>query len=129
MSFVRFQTSWRDSTSRRRVGVFYAAGYLEDSPVLSDPLRQPLRDAIDWFNENLVAPTSSTISQRAVFWFRVDAHQVISRIWNIVWVLKEEGIGVDLLRTTNPGQIVYADAHQIAAIRDRRMGYRWQPLG
>ena len=124
MSYLRFQSSWRDRTYRHRLGVFYAAGTLVDSSDLSAPLRQPLADAIKWFNENLIVPTPTTIPERALFWLRVDAREVVSRIWDLVWILKDEGIGVDLLRTSTPGHIVYADAHQVAAIRDRRVGYR-----
>jgi hypothetical protein len=41
-------------------------------------------------------------------------------MWELVVILQDEGVYVDVRRTTRPGQVVYCDDQQIAAIPFRR---------
>jgi hypothetical protein len=124
MSFLRFQTPLRCANSGLRAGVFTAAGQLEDAANLSESTQNWLANALRWFNQNLRAPTDREVSWRAMFWLRADATEFVSRMWDLVWILRDEGVSVEMLRTLQPGEIVYSDAHQIAAIPERPRRHR-----
>jgi hypothetical protein len=49
----------------------------------------------------------------AVTSFRDDAGEPIKKIWEIASLLKEHGVAVRVLRSANPGKILYQDACQI----------------
>jgi hypothetical protein len=48
-----------------------------------------------------------------VTWFKDDAGDAISRMWDLVAILRESGVPVRLLRSTNPGRIAYEDDFQV----------------
>lgn len=121
-SYLRFQTSVRADYGPRKLGIFRAAGWLEQSDVIEEPLRTWLRPPLDWFNAHLRVPCLESNCRRAVFWFRTDAQDVVARAWDLVAILREFGVAVELRRTDAPGKIVYRDEHQIAAIPRRCRG-------
>lgn len=100
------------------------AGKLQASGPLHQTLNDWLEDSLTWFDENLPVPSWRLIPERAQFWYRADAQKFVSRMWDLVWLLREGGLRVDVLKTSTPGRIVYGDEHQIAAIPDRRVGFR-----
>jgi hypothetical protein len=104
----------------RWLGVFRAAGEIEDREQL-DPFRRTLlRESLDWFNAHLKVPTLDDGGWRAVFWFRPEAREMVSRLWEVAWLLRDEGVDVRMIRCRHPGRIIYADRHQIAAVPERR---------
>ena len=68
-----------------------------------------------WFNANLSVPPfkSSKWPRDAVTWFKEDAEQPIKKMWEIASLLKEHGIPVRMLRSANPGKILYEDPCQV----------------
>ena len=82
--------------------------------------RDLLRDRLNWFNRNLPVPDLDSSDWRCLFWFRCDAKEAIGRIWELAWLLADEGVFVRKLRTDSPGMIVYRDRHQVAAVPRRR---------
>jgi hypothetical protein len=68
-----------------------------------------------WFNDHLPAPRSLN-EPRAVFWFRPDAGEALTRIWAVVRAAGRDGIPVHLYRTHRPGIVVYSDRYQVAAV-------------
>ncbi|MGB7158016.1 MAG: hypothetical protein WBD40_08110 [Tepidisphaeraceae bacterium] len=51
-----------------------------------------------------------------IFWFRSDAGECASRIWEIARLLREYGVPLQTMWTRRPGWIEYVDAFQIGAI-------------
>jgi hypothetical protein len=49
---------------------------------------------------------------------------MIQRAWRIVWALRARGFCVNLRWTSVPGEIVYEDVHQVAAIPRAERGPR-----
>ena len=119
-SYIRFETQRRCAHFRRRLGVFRTAGELRETTDIPEVTADWLHDALTWFNRNLTVPTYACVDRRGVFWFRSEASDVISRMWELVAILHDEGVGVDIRRTDRPGQIVYRDEQQVAAIPSRR---------
>lgn len=54
-------------------------------------------------------------SRDAVCWFRDDAREFVSRIWDLVALIEYHDVPVRLVKTERPGRIVYRDEYQIVA--------------
>ena len=114
-TYIRFQSSQRCCNTGRPAGIFVAAGRVEDRASLPETTRERLRDVLSWFNRNLTVPKLDDADWRCLFWFRSGSQPVISRLWELVHLLEDEGVFVTKLRTRQPGTIVYRDEHQVAA--------------
>ena len=124
-SYLRFAVGRIEPASLHRLGIFRAAGALEQSDALSDDDRGRLRRALRWFNKNLKVPR---VSSRAVFWFKSDATECLERVWLIVRLLDAHGLIVWMLRADQPGQVVYEDVHQVAALPEGARLRRCRPV-
>ena len=71
---------------------------------------------IAWFNEHLIAPHFEVQDSRAVFWFRNDAGESLRRARCLATWLRTRGLRVTTLQTGDPGNIIYRDFHQVAAV-------------
>ena len=130
--YVRLVAPQFDRESRSPLGVFCAAGRLEDTESLQRYERIWLREALNWFNEHLPVPScyQEGACRGAVCWFLDDAGEPLARIWDLVALLREHGTAVRLIWTTDPGTIVYQDSYQVVAFPaarrwDRRHVHRW----
>ena len=72
-----------------------------------------LEDAYAWLNENLAVPPFKQLPNDVASWFRDEAGEPLQRMWEIASLLKECGIPVRMLRSTNPGKVVYEDEYQV----------------
>ncbi|QDV45790.1 hypothetical protein Enr13x_56910 [Stieleria neptunia] len=115
-TYIRFQTQLRCCNTGRPAGIFVAAGRIEDRTTLPDATRDRLREVLIWFNRNLTVPALDESDWRCLFWFRSDSQPVIRRLWELAYLLEDEGVFVTKVRTNQPGMIVYRDEHQVAAM-------------
>jgi hypothetical protein len=118
--YIRFESELPLARNRARLGLFRAAGILEDTTELPDYTQDLLRESLRWFNENLKVPRLGSYRGKAVFWFRTDAEELLKRVWELVALLNHEGLFVRYRTTSRPGQITYSDRFQIAAIPERK---------
>jgi hypothetical protein len=118
--FVRFQSNLRDINRSAPLGVFHAAGKLLESDHLEPWLTERTEEICDWFNEHLTVPQLGPELTRAIFWFRGERLDMIQRLWELVILLQESGTVVELIHTTRPGWVRYADDFQVAAIPTNR---------
>jgi hypothetical protein len=88
---------------------------IEERADFSDWTQELLSDSLNWFNEHLPVPAADELDQRAIFWFHRPS-QVVREMWQLVAILRDEGVPVALRRTSIPGRIIYRDDFQIAAI-------------
>ncbi len=120
-TFIRFVTKEWDPSSLVRQGLFQKANELVKGPDLFEYQRKELRRILDWFNKNLEEPVSLARSKKpraqkkAVSWFRDTAREHIAKMQDMVVILNEIGIHVEMIKTSNPGYIVYEDEFQIVA--------------
>jgi hypothetical protein len=114
-TYIRFQTQLRCRNTGHPADIFVAAGRIEDRTTLPDETRDRLREVLTWFNRNLTVPALDDCDWRCLFWFRSNSQSVISRLWELAYLLEDEGVFVTKVRTRQPGMIVYRDEHQVAA--------------
>ena len=119
-TYIRFQTQLRCEDTGRPAGIFVAAGRVECKHDLPDSTKALLCETLAWFNRNLKAPTNKELHWKCLFWFRSESQEVMSRMWELAYLLEDEGVLVRKLRTTQPGMIVYRDKHQVAAVPNRK---------
>lgn len=119
--FIRFVEGSDSENAAWLTGLFTTAGILDDEGDLYRHESEHLHAVFDWFQENLPCPPfrsnldSGAWTPSAVCWFRPEAHAVVTRMWDLVAILREHGISVRLVRSRKPGKIVYEDKYQIVA--------------
>ena len=118
--YIRFESELPLARNRARLGVFRAAGMLENKIELPDYTQELLRETFEWFNKNLKVPRHPSYRGRSVFWFRTDADELLERVWELVALLNHEGMFFHRRTTSRPGQITYSDRFQIAAIPEKK---------
>lgn len=124
--YVRFVEAVTADNPWQAEGLFQAAYRAVKSNELPEDERANVRAALDWMRDHLpVPPIDDRVirgmwTERAVCWFRADADEPIGQMWQIVGMLKQQGVKVRLLQTTAPGKIVYRDRYQIVAESPQR---------
>jgi hypothetical protein len=122
--FLRFAITQIDEDSRKPKGVFVAASALLDSCDLEVEESKHLRELLDWFHENLPEPPEDFYASRAIFWFKSSAHESVSRIWELVQLLRLHGYHVQVYKCRRLANVSYQDEFQVAAYpsdRDARV--------
>jgi hypothetical protein len=86
---------------------------------LSPGERTQLDDILTWFDKKLplphVANSRNRVARRAIFWFKSEAEDCISRIWEMAHLLECHGQLVEMQKSGNLGNIIYEDKFQLAA--------------
>lgn len=119
--FIRFVIADCDADSGRRQGLFQAADELLASGRVSGFDEQRLNEVEGWFRENLPVPNRFAVSGKprrkaqAISWFRDTAIAQIARMRDFQAILESYGVGVEMLRESRPGYVVYEDEHQVVA--------------
>ena len=124
-TYLRFAVGRIEPATGRERGIFRGAGNLEASELLSDHDRGRLRRVLRWFNRNLKVPK---VTSNAIFWFKSDATDCIDRVWELVRLLDAHDTLVWMMRCRDPGQIVYDDEFQVAALPQRNRRWRLRPV-
>ena len=121
--FIRFVVGADDENHRSLTGVITEARLLRDESQLYPYEEEWLEEIYDWFNANLPTPPFSTgkYPRDAVAWFKTESGTFISRMWDLVAILENHEVLVRLLRSPNPGKVVYEDDYQVLVVEWRRM--------
>ncbi|MET3843377.1 hypothetical protein [Bradyrhizobium sp. OAE829] len=121
--FVRFVVGTDRENHRWLTGIITEARLLRDRGQLAPYQQTCLEDAYAWLHAHLPCPPFSTSDwgPEAVSWFKDTAEPSIRKMWEIVALLKEHDVGVRLLRSCNPGKIVYEDDFQIVVREWKRL--------
>ena len=100
---------------RDLTGIITEARLLRDRGGLAVEEAARLEDLYDWFNATLPVPPFSTSDwpPDVVAWFRDDACHAVRKMWELVALLRDHGMQVRLLRSANPGRVVYEDVYQV----------------
>jgi hypothetical protein len=114
-NFLRFVAGGDGDDHRQLTGVLTEARFLRDAGALSFAEHDLLTQSYDWFNDHLPVPPFSRSRWRrdVVCWFKGDATASISRMWDVVAILRAHGVPTRLLRSDHPGKVVYEDCFQV----------------
>ena len=120
--YIRFVIGRQDEDSHVEQGIFQAAYIAMEWRDIAGSDAEELKKALRWFDDNLHKPQSFGRDRlrRGIAWFKTDAEEHISRIWEMVRILERNGIFVKKIRTAKPGYLVYEDEWQIVAEPFRR---------
>jgi len=117
--YLRFVVTQIDEDSHQPKGLFTTAYELLDSGDLSPEERTQLDDILIWFDKNLASPdvenSRNQVARRAIFWFKSEAEDSISRIWEMAHLLEYHGYLVEMQKCRKLGNIIYEDEYQVAA--------------
>lgn len=119
--YIRFVVAGDTDNLWRSDGVIQATLELFKQEKLEVYEMEVVKSAIEWFNENLLGPPfdenhkSGAWTHNTLSWFFDHAKEPISRMWDLVAVLREHGIEVRIFRAEHIGDIVYRDAFQVVA--------------
>jgi hypothetical protein len=113
--FVRFVVGSDGQHHKELTGIITEARLLRDRGELTTDEDDLLEALYEWFNDHVPVPPleSRRFPRDAVPWFRDDAGKPVAKMWDIVALLQEHGVDVRLLRSANPGRVVYEDRVQV----------------
>ncbi|MEM8917922.1 MAG: hypothetical protein AAGE37_03600 [Pseudomonadota bacterium] len=131
--YVRFVSPQPMEDRPGYYGIFYAAleiVYDEETPY---HVYLPIRELLNWYNENLPQPEANRFLVRSrkrylsdgICWFHDDAHEMIGRAFVLAGLLRDCGVNISKLATDRPGQILYRDAYQIVAKPEAETPVEW----
>lgn len=113
--FICFVVGADDENHRSLTGVITEARILRDDNKLNPYEEEWLEDIFDWLNSHLPHPPFSAgkFPRDAVAWFKAESSGFINRMWDIVAIIENHDVSVRLLKSQNPGKVVYEDEYQI----------------
>ena len=114
-TFIRFVVGSDRQHHRELTGIITEVRFLRDDDRLTAEEGARLEDTYEWFNEHVPVPPfeASSWPRDVVTWFKDDASDAISRMWDLVALLREHSVQVRLLRSANPGRVLYEDKFQV----------------
>lgn len=110
------------------MGVFVLCGMLDLDRVrrVKPRDRAAIRSHIDWFNEHLPAPPEEVYrnrnGERPFTWFKSEAPEMFQRAYEMARLAREYGHLTRVIKTRNPGEIVYEDDWQVVSHATRATG-------
>ena len=115
--YLRFIAGAELESPTKQDGLFTEVEYLRKSSKLESYQIEYVKEIFKYFNDNLPVPpfSSKRWPTNAVSWFKDSAEEYISRMWDLVSILRENDINVKVLKTEKPGMILYEDDFQIVA--------------
>jgi hypothetical protein len=121
--FVRFVVGSDSQHHRELTGIITEARYLRDNAELTSEEVAHLEELYAWFEDQLPVPPFSTSRwpRDVVAWFKDDAHEPVRRMWDIAALLEDHGVRVRLLKSRNPGRVVYEDDYQVVVAEWNRL--------
>jgi len=90
---------------------------LRDSEKIEKHYEDELNKSIEWLKKHLKNPKPLQDKEhfRAISWFHPRAKEPIKRVRKIKAILEEYGYIIDVIKTKDPGIIIYEDGWQVVA--------------
>jgi hypothetical protein len=119
---VRFQGKLPNLGTASKLGIFQLAYELRDKVDTPDYVYNELQRNLMWLKVNLKSPgiLDKDENYRAISWFKDGARKPLQHVWAIKAFLEEFGYPIDVVKTLNPGRVIYEDGWQVVAKPYRR---------
>ncbi|MGJ7504700.1 hypothetical protein ACSFA3_24610 [Variovorax sp. RHLX14] len=113
--FIRFVVGGDEEDHRQLSGLVTETRILRDKGELTAAEEERLEAIYAWFNANLPCPPFSSAgwSRNAVAWFKDGATESIQQMRSLAALLIQHDTAVRMLRSRNPGKVLYEDRFQI----------------
>ena len=124
ITYLRFVLPGNHADSGARDGVFEAAYRLSLTGEIAEAQKQEINAVLQWFEEHLDTPTrfNRTRSKgwyrrapKGISWLKPTAEAHLAKLRSLVAILEDHGFQVTMIKTRNPGYVVYEDDHQVVA--------------
>jgi len=115
MKYVRFESQMPCEGTPSMLGVFQIAFLVRDEHATSPHDADQINRHIEWLKTHLRSPDLHGEDYRAIFWFKDTAHEPMQRIWAIKPYIEAYGYWINVVKSWNPGRIIYEDGWQVAA--------------
>lgn len=131
--YVRIQGKELAPNTMFAKGVFSMFNQLIKDDVLEEEDADLFKEIDSWFAENLPWPPQCKRQEPVVCWFKTEkAEEMMKMIRPALWLLEKYDHAYYLVFTNSPGEIVYEDEYQIAALTDgkvviSKMQESWSP--
>ena len=115
--YLRFQGRVPNLGTASKLGIFQLAFELRDRIDLPDYVDHELQRHLNWLKTNLESPKAldKWWNYRAISWFTSSAKEPLDRIWAIKAILEDFGYHIDVVKTKDPGVVIYKDEWQVVA--------------
>lgn len=119
--YLRFIAAAEDQNPWLANGIITKTNLLHQEGLLEPYESEVALATFEWFNEHLPCPPFSEKrgagewTDDAVAWFLPTAKEPISRMWDLMAILREHVFPARVIRAPEPGKIVYRDEFQIVA--------------
>jgi hypothetical protein len=124
--FLRFICAIERGRDPLVTGPFVALDELESQGRLDPHEAAWTEELYAWFNRHLPVPPfrARRFPERALCWFIGGKNRALARMWELAAVLRAKDVPMQVLRTRDPGQILYADPFQVVAQLPRQRARR-----
>lgn len=119
--YIRFVIPQLDEDSHVKMGVFQKTFEMLEEGVFESYEEEILQELMAWFNKNLKEPLRLKKSSKfhtinkAISWYKPSADMHVDKMRELISILEQKGVIVEMLKTDNPGYIVYEGRYQIVA--------------
>jgi hypothetical protein len=121
--YLRFVTDEVDLRTGKAKGMFSLAYELIRESVLSYDDEGLLKQSLNWVESNIPIPTKFSRTNNeyrkntgGLCWLKSESREAVSKHWDVKNVLEIAGYSVKLIKTNNPGKMVYEDDFQAVAL-------------
>ena len=113
--YIRFVVGGDEEDHRHLTGLVTESRLLRDRNELTVAEEEQLEATYRWLNSNLPCPPFSSAgwSRNAVAWFKDSAAGSIQQMRMLAALLAQHDCPVRMLRSRNPGKVLYEDDHQV----------------
>lgn len=131
--YVRIQGKELAVNTLHGKGVFSMCWQLVQNDTMDEEDADLFRELDSWFAEVLPFPPQCKEQQPVICWFKTEnSEEMLKMIRPALWLLDKYNHPHYLVYTNYPGEIVYEDQYQVAALADRHlkieeMQQSWSP--
>ena len=123
--YVRFVCFRLVDGQKQRLGLFQALDEARDCDFAPAWALRQIGELYGWFNDNLKVPvhfkkTYGGQGRPGLSWFKPYATEHLRQMHQLKIAVEECGLHVEILRTRDPGSVIWQDEHQLVADPGRR---------
>ncbi|WP_193211393.1 hypothetical protein [Luteolibacter marinus] len=125
MTYHRYSSPDKSPYTLERYGIFVAVWHLVRDKRVSPQEEADYWIHRNWYEENLPLPPfyADGNPRRAITWFKdsVANHPLMERLAFYRDLASRHGLPIHLETAGDPGEIIYEDSFQVAAVRQRHL--------